>query len=134
MSQNTKSLLSAEDRAAMIQQYEKFLFEQPEIDAAGRETMMAKFEEGLNDAKLDPTAATAPELMQQWQELVAQLQVQFGLSDTDSDRLRGVLEKPLLNPAVQKALEFSRYVETYGPEKAREWWASQPTGPERNAG
>lgn len=134
MSQVTKSLLSAEDRSAMIQQYEKFLFEQPEIDAAERETMMAKFEAGLNDAKLDPTAATAPELMQQWQDLVGQLQVQFGLSDTDSERLKGVLEKPLLNPAVQKALEFSRYVETYGPDKAREWWASQPASDKHSAG
>ncbi|KLJ00554.1 hypothetical protein WQ56_08875 [Luteimonas sp. FCS-9] len=116
----------------MIQQYEKFLFEQPEIDAADRETMIAKFEAGLNEAKLDPSAATAPELMQQWQDLVGQLQAQFGLSDTDSERLRGVLEKPLLNPTVQKALEFSRYVEIYGPEKAREWWASQQI-PERGA-
>lgn len=115
-------------RESLLSEFESILQTQPGLEAADRDSMLARLQGALED----PAALEAPvdpaRLQASVQETIGLMQ-QNGLLDSGEvgaaqEAFAGSLAT-LQNESVQRALEFARISREQGEDAARRWLASQ---------
>ena len=116
--------LSPEART-MLEAFEASLLDQHDIDAAGREDMVAQMADALRSGDAAALAGGDPDvLLAQLQRTVDTLAMSGQIGEAERDavvqQFATALE-PLRSPQVRRALEFSRRRRDDGDAAAREW-------------
>lgn len=114
-------------RASLLSRFEAELREQRDIDAASRESMLARMEEALEQqAAPGATGASAGDVRAEVTEAI-QLLNQHGLLDSaggdEVERAFAQVYTVFENDAVNRALEFARISREEGEDAARAWLA-----------
>lgn len=127
-SPETMSESLAQMREALLSEFESILQTQPGLEAADRDSMIARLQGALEDPAALDTPVDPGRLKASVDETIGLMQ-QNGLLDADEagdahTAFAGSLAT-LQNESVQRALEFARISREQGEEAARQWLALQ---------
>jgi len=113
-------------RAALLSRFEAELREQRDIDAASRESMLARMDEALQQQGQAQGDASAGDVRAEVTEAIQMLN-QHGLLDSaggdEVERAFTQVYSVFENDAVNRALEFARISREQGEDAARAWLA-----------
>lgn len=113
-------------RASLLSKFEAELREQRDIDAASRESMLARMDEALQQEHAGRGDASAANVRAEVNETI-QLMSQHGLLDEvggeEVERAFDQVYSVFDNDAVNRALEFARISREDGEDAARAWLA-----------
>lgn len=114
-------------RASLLSRFEAELREQRDIDAASRESMLARMDEALQQqGQSSPGDASAGDVRAEVTEAIQMLN-QHGLIDSSGgeevERAFTQVYSVFENDAVNRALEFARISREEGEDAARAWLA-----------
>lgn len=117
------------DHEQMLAQLDASLAENPDVDAADRETILRHFRDALEDEAASATASTTvgPDRAQ-WMETLELLVDNQMLDETDRNELVRQFDDALGNlqtDAMRTATEFARLSRDQGDAAAQQWLTTQ---------
>ena len=113
-------------RKGFLDELDASLRQRPDLDASERETILRHFEEAFDQAAAGNRQSTDTQVS--WNEVFENLRENNVLSDTEVNQLNerfGHLDEILQSDVARLALQFNKFRQESGAEKAGEWLAQK---------